>query len=426
MSIPLEHQSLRHLAPRVSVLSLQSGETHETVARVLCERFDLDARVVAHSDPVQVGMAIRETQVLVLVGAPTRENLRRPGIEEAVSAMIPIIALCSDFIPGQELPAGISFAIDPALGPDHLATAISALIARQREVLRLQFDAVSAMRFSGGLSSEMDNIQEELQLAANVQREFLPRILPSLGGVASAALWRPASYVSGDIYNVIRLDEHHLGAFVIDAVGHGVPAALLTLIISRGIQTKEITATSYRILAPSETLARINTDMLSRAGRTTRFATAIYAVIDTRNHRVSVASAGHPALLRMRPGGSFEPIETHGGLLGVFEDEQFSEQSFDLELGDKLLFYSDGFEQAFPELGQDPGAPRLPNRRYLDVFNEFSGAATPADFIAGINARLDEESQEFPQIDDLTLLCAGWIDAESLDQSSGQGHPPQR
>lgn len=404
------------------MLSLQAGDTHETVARVLSERFNFDARVVSHSDPVQVGMAIRETQALVLVGAPTKENLRRPEIEEAVSGMIPIIALYSDVVAGQELPAGISFAIDPAQGPEHLATAISALIARQQEVLRLQFEAVSAMRFSGGLSSEMDNIQEELQLAASVQREFLPRILPSIGGIASAALWRPASYVSGDIYNVIRLDEHHLGFLVIDAVGHGVPAALLTLIVSRGIQTKDITSTSYRILAPSETLSRINSDMLSRAGRTTRFATAIYAVIDTRNHRVTVASAGHPALLRLRLGGNYEPVKTHGGLLGVFEDEQFTEQTFDLELGDKLLFYSDGFEQAFPELGQDPSAPRLPNRRYLDVFNEFSAAASPQDFIAGINDRLDEESQDFPQIDDLTLLCAGWSDDVPLDQSSVPAH----
>lgn len=407
------------------MLSLQAGDTHVTVARVLSERFEFDARVISSSDPVQIGMIIRETQALVLVGTPTHVNLNRPGIEEAIAAMIPIIALCTDCVPGHELPPGISFAIDPSQGPEHLATALSALIARQREVHRLHFDAIAAMRASGGLSTEMDNIQEELQLAASVQREFLPRILPSVGGIASAALWRPASYVSGDLYNVIRLDEHHLGFFIIDAVGHGVPAALLTLIISRGIQTKDITSTSYRILSPSETLSRINTDMLSRAGRTTRFATAIYAVIDTRTHRVTVASAGHPALLRVRLGGQCEPIDTHGGLLGVFEDEQFAEQSFDLEHGDKLLFYSDGFEQAFPELGQDPNAPRLPNRRYIDVFNEFSGAASPKDFIAGINERLDEESEDFPQMDDLTLLCAGWCDDESLDQSSVQAHRPQ-
>ncbi len=425
MSIPFEHHSLRHIAPRVAVLSLQGGDAHATVARILSDRFDFDARVVTESDPVQLGMEIRDTHALVLVGEPTSDNLQQPGIEEAVAAMVPIIAVCNDIVPGQELPPGISYAIDPALGPEHLATALCALIARQKEIHRLQFDAVTAVRHSGGLSSEIDTMQEELQLAASVQREFLPRVLPSIGGIDSAALWRPASYVSGDLYNVIRLDEHHLGIFVIDAVGHGVPAALLTLIVSRGMQTKDITPNSYRILSPNESLSRINLDMLSRATRTTRFATAIYCIIDTRSHRLTVASAGHPAMLRMKRGGLCEPIETQGGLLGVFEDEVFSEATIDLEPGDKLLFYTDGFEQAFPELGHDPSAPRLPNRRYLDVFNEFSQSATPSEFIAGINARLDEESSDFPQIDDLTLLCAGWSGDAPLDQSSAQAHRPR-
>jgi serine phosphatase RsbU (regulator of sigma subunit) len=79
-----------------------------------------------------------------------------------------------------------------------------------------------------------------------------------------------------------------------------------------------------------------------------------------------------------------------------------------LSAGDKLLFYTDGFEQAFPELGHDPSAPRLPNHRYLDVFNEFASVESSQEFIENINKRLDEESDDFPQIDDLTLLCTSW------------------
>lgn len=388
--------------------SLQIGDTHETVARILSTRFHFDAQVIPAGDPVAIGMAIREAQALVVIGLPTRADMERAGIEEAVSSMIPVVALWAGDGANEPAPAGISFVLDPAVGPEHLATALAALIARQREIQRLRMDTMSAMHFSGGLRNEIDTIQEELQLAASVQREFLPRILPTLGGIASAALWRPAAYVSGDIYNVMRLDEHHLGLFVTDAVGHGVPAALLTLVISRSLQTKEITGTSYRILSPSEALARVNAEMMQRAGRTTRFATAIYAVIDTRNHRMTVASAGHLPLIRIRRGRACEQIMTQGGLLGVFEDESFSEEQVDLEPGDKLILYTDGFEQAFPELGQDPAAPRLPNRRYLDVFDEFSSLADPKDFIAAIDARLDEEGQDFPQIDDLTLLCTAW------------------
>ena len=408
--IPIEHQSLRRLRPRIAIVTLQVGSTHETVARVLCSKFDFDARVIERRDCVEIATEVREAQALLMVGAPTVEDMQSPAAEEAISSMIPIIALCAEFGPLQDPPAGVSFAIDPALGPEHLATALSALISRQREFNRLKLDTVSALGSSGGLRSEIDGIQEELQLAASVQREFLPRVLPTLGGIASAALWRPAAYVSGDIYNVMRLDENHLGVFVTDAVGHGVPAALLTLVISRSLPTKEITEKSYRIIPPREALSLVNADMMSRAGRTTRFATAIYAVIDTHTHRLTVASAGHLPLIRIPRDGQCEIIQTHGGLLGVFDDESFSEEVVDLAPGDKLLFYSDGFEQAFPELGQDPAAPRLPNRRYLDVFNEFASIERPSEFIDQVNLRLNEESLDFPQIDDLTLVCSAWID----------------
>ncbi len=408
MAIPSQHQSRRTLQPQIAVISLQPGDTHETVARVLCERFDFDARVMNERDPISIAMAVREVQALVVVGAPTVENMQSPAIEEAITSMIPVVALCAEFGENHDAPAGISFVLDPQLGPEHLATALSALIARQREIRRLQLDTASAIKSSGGLRNQIDNIQEELQLAASVQREFLPRILPTLGGIASAALWRPAAYVSGDLYNVMRLDEHHLGLFVTDAVGHGVPAALLTLVISRSLPTKEINGNSYRILSPSEALTRVNADMMTRAGRTTRFATAIYAVIDTRNRQLTVASAGHLPMMRISRGGTCEAIPTVGGLLGVFEDETFTEKVITLSAGDKLLFYTDGFEQAFPELGQDPSAPRLPNHRYLDVFNEFASVESSQAFIENINKRLDEESDDFPQIDDLTLLCASW------------------
>ena len=390
------------------MISLQPGDTHETVARVLSTKFDFETVVIDASDAVTVAMEVRESQALRMIGPPTDACMHSPAAEEAIASTIPIIALCDGFGGNRVVPAGISFVLDPALGPDHLATALSALISRQREIRRAQLEAATALRSTGGLRNEIDIIQEELQLAASVQREFLPRVLPSLGGISSAALWRPAAFVSGDIYNVMRLDENHLGLFVTDAVGHGVPAALLTLVISRSLPTKEITEHSYRILTPSESLSQVNADMISRAGQTTRFATAIYGVIDTRSHRMTIATAGHPPMIRIPRGGECEFIHTQGGLLGVFDDEVFTEATIDLERGDKLLLYSDGFEQAFPELGQDPAAPRLPNRRYLDVFNEFAGTENPERFIAQVNERLDEESDDFPQIDDLTLLCAAW------------------
>jgi len=127
-----------------------------------------------------------------------------------------------------------------------------------------------------------------------------------------------------------------------------------------------------------------------------------------------VSSAGHLPLLHARRGRPFEPVETHGGLLGVFKDEHFSQANIQLHPGDKILLYSDGFEQAFPEQGQEPSqrqaanAPRLPNRRYLQVFNEFASLDEPQAFVDAITGRLEEERNVFPLVDDVTLLCSAW------------------
>ncbi len=285
-----------------------------------------------------------------------------------------------------------------------VAAALRGLIGRRRDLERVGHELRIASRFAGGLRGEIARMQEELQLAAQVQREFLPREFPSVGDFAVDVFWRPASYVSGDIYDVARLDERHLGVFIADAVGHGVPAALLTMVICRGLPSKDVGGGTYRIVPPSEALARINADMIAHQGRTTRFATAAYAVIDTATGHVRFASAGHPAPVLMRADGTLETVEAEGGLLGVFEGEEYAERTFELRPGDRLLLHSDGFEQAFP--GDPTGSrhARLPSKRYLDEFAAVRGAASATELVQQIGRRIDVQFGSVHQADDVTLL----------------------
>ena len=161
-----------------------------------------------------------------------------------------------------------------------IAAALCGLLHRQPEVRHLRHEVALARRCHGGLESRISRIQDELQLAAMVQRELLPASLPKVMGLDFGVLWRPAHYVSGDIYDVARLDDDHVGVFIADAVGHGVPAALMTMVICRSLVPKLVSGSSYRLLEPAEVLDRLNHDMIRRQGRSTRFATAAYALID--------------------------------------------------------------------------------------------------------------------------------------------------
>lgn len=307
--------------------------------------------------------------------------------------------------------------------PAVVAATLNALLDRQLAFDSLRSELVTARRFHGGLRGEMDKLHDELQLAASVQLEFLPKRLPSVAGAGFHVFFRPASYVSGDIYNVQRLDEHRVGFFIADAVGHGVPAALMTMVIARGMTMKSIEGNDYTIHEPAEALAALNRELCVRHADTPRFATAVCGIIDTRCRTVTVAGAGHPPPLVIGPGGVLTPIETEGSLLGVFADAAFTQATVTLEPDEALVMYSDGFETAFPNPAADLYARRLPTTNYIERFAEIAevwredGLALAARRLAEV---VDVQSGSLHQTDDLTAL----IVVPSVDAPAARAAPP--
>src|SRR5665213_2378159 len=142
-------------------------------------------------------------------------------------------------------------------------------VVRQLETVQHEMDSLrgelnQVRRRDETLNFYMHRLDEELRLAARLQQDFLPKILPQLGQVHFHTLFRPAGYVSGDLYDVTRLDERHIGFYIADAVGHGMPAALLTMFIKHALVTKEIVGNAYRLLTPSESLARLNMSLIDQ------------------------------------------------------------------------------------------------------------------------------------------------------------------
>jgi sigma-B regulation protein RsbU (phosphoserine phosphatase) len=286
---------------------------------------------------------------------------------------------------------------------ERIAATLSGMLARQSEIDRLREQTRGAERLVGGLRGDLARVQDEMQLAAQVQREFLPKTLPELPRAHAAAMWRPASWVSGDIYDVRRIDEHHLGLFIADTVGHGVPAALMTMVLSRTLVSKEVSGSSYRILPPAESLARVNEELLKRESRSTRFATAVYAVLDLRTLRLRLASAGHPAPVVLRGDRAIEVLHVEGGVLGVFEEETWSEIEVDLSPGDRLLLHSDGLEAAVPEDPAARGAAEID--RHLDWFRAMLAVQEPAEIVRRIGERIDRSPPSATMLDDITMVA---------------------
>jgi serine phosphatase RsbU (regulator of sigma subunit) len=309
---------------------------------------------------------------------------------------------------GEQHAEGI-VACPPGTAPEEACVVLQTLLSQAPTLSAMRREVKVLNLQHQGLCSQIGKLDEELRMAAQFQREFLPCELPALDPISFHVLYRPAGYVSGDIYDVQRLDEDHIGFFVADAVGHGVPAALMTVYIKRSLRGKRIDPNApngYSLLTPAEALAQLNADMISTQNGKVRFATACYGVLDTRTMKLTMARAGHPFPMLLRgEDDRVETIEPEGGLLGVFEDEVYEEQSVQMKPGDRLLIYSDGFECAFPdEETNDNGKRKVANENYAKEFLDL-GNGDPAAAIKRLEDKLDEQAGSLNQKDDLTVLC---------------------
>lgn len=215
--------------------------------------------------------------------------------------------------------------------------------------LHRELDDARKLGESGG--ADLKDLDEEMRLAARLQRDFLPRRLPEVGPVRFGVLYRPLGWVSGDIYDVVRLDETHVGFYVADAVGHGMPAALLTMFIKRALQTKRIVGNTYQILPPHVSLEQLNAAICEQNLSSCQFCTASYWVLDTESLQLTYARAGHPEGIIIRADGPAERLPSPGSLLGVFPEERYESRTITVSPGDRLLLYTDGLEDALTEPG---------------------------------------------------------------------------
>ena len=180
--------------------------------------------------------------------------------------------------------------------------------------------------------------QKDLERAQIIQHALLPSRPPTIPGLSIDTLYRPGRNVGGDLYDIVRLASGKLAFYVADATGHGVSAAMLSVLLKQRIVLER----AGQELPPSEVLARVNVLLARDVQAPGLFLTTLYGVLDLEAQSLTVASAGHcPALLR-RANGTVERLERTGPALGIEEEASFAETTTEFCLGDRLLVYTDG------------------------------------------------------------------------------------
>jgi sigma-B regulation protein RsbU (phosphoserine phosphatase) len=128
-------------------------------------------------------------------------------------------------------------------------------------------------------------------------------------------------------------------------------------------------------------------------------------VINCKTLELQFARAGHPYPIVLHQDGNTASLQSDGGMLGIFPDEQFQLLTMQLSPGDRLLLYSDGFEVAFPNMGEG-GITSIANPHYAEELKQL--AHGPLDeALERLVGRLDQQAGSLNQRDDLTVVCLG-------------------
>lgn len=274
-----------------------------------------------------------------------------------------------------------------------LARYVPLLAAMERELEHMS-------RLGQQLNHYFNEIDQEMRLAGRLQRDFLPAKLPNIPPLKFHAVYRPASWVSGDMYDVFRIDEDHLGLFVADAMGHGVAAGLLTMFLRQGLISKHIDGNEYTILTPAEALDHLHACLVKQKLPNCQFVTAAYAVADLRSCRVRLSRGGHPYAIHIRPDEPPTEVRVEGSLLGLADvPADFEQTEITLAPGEKLFLYTDGLEESILAPRTTAGVPT----EFTPLFHEWA-AVDGAEIVARIEAHLDGQEGSLHPTDDVTVL----------------------
>lgn len=281
---------------------------------------------------------------------------------------------------------------------DEVAIHVAALTRYAPQVKRLELELGNLQRLGTQLNKHFSEIDQELRLAGRLQRDFLPKQFPECDEIRFACLYRPATWVSGDMYDVFRIDEDHLGVFMSDAMGHGIAAGMLTMFLRQAVRPKRVSGKCYTIAPPAEVMAELNTELVKQELPHCQFVTAVYAVINTKTREARIARGGHPAPLHIDLGGEIHELSATGNLLGVPDlPPEFDEDRLTLEPGEKLYLYTDGVEHHFVE--PEHGTPAV----FTDKFRGWRKLSVQG-LVDALGAELDNAKGSLHPEDDVTVL----------------------
>ena len=266
------------------------------------------------------------------------------------------------------------------------------------------------------VTAEKERIGAELDVARHIQASMLPCIFPAFPERHEFDIYAsmtPAKEVGGDFYDFFLVDDDHLALVMADVSGKGVPAALF-MMISKTL----LKSAAQSGLSPKAVLEKVN-DQLCENNEAEMFVTVWLGILEISTGKMKCANAGHEYPSIMRKGGSFELFkDKHGFVLAGMEGARYREYELELNLGDRLVVYTDGVPEATNASNTLYGTDRM--LRALNAAEGGAARVTAADISAEAIAMAQRNAQR-NNLTNMDFLCEDTF--ELLPRLEKEGHP---
>jgi phosphoserine phosphatase RsbU/P len=236
-------------------------------------------------------------------------------------------------------------------------------------------------------------MQRELRIASDIQKNLLPRKLPDVRGYSLGVHTEAARAMSGDYYDIFKLDKNRTAFVICDVVGKGVPASLLMVMIRTVIR---FVSSSRR--GAEDILNVLNKGIIKRIG-TDQYATLSVTVINEASGNIDFSNVGHSPLLHYSfEDNIFDSVDTDGLPVGVDSKEFYTKKVFTVNKNDIIILYTDGLPET---KGENGSLYELEKLRNIIISNKNKTAEQIADAVANDIMKF---KGSLDLIDDQTLI----------------------
>jgi serine phosphatase RsbU (regulator of sigma subunit) len=245
------------------------------------------------------------------------------------------------------------------------------------------------------LNSYVKGVQADIEMARSIQLNTLPKEIDwSDSRLDLATLFLPKDRVSGDIFDVFKIDEDRFRFFIADATGHGIQAAFLTM----SIQT-EYQRVKSQFSDPAQVLRLLNSSLFKTFGKETTLYSCCVIDIDLAQKFLIYSSAGHPNQYLIQNGELIE-LNSLSTLIGFHKDVVMKSKSIQLKDRFKVILLSDGVIEATNGSLEEYGEVQLKSVIMNDPL--IASSDLNLEIFQSINSHTKDHFYE----DDITLIIA--------------------